>query len=125
MSWEDELHIETQTEDEWRLTGSKRTNVEDHDPEKAGLEEGDAKFTRTFIVDMSSEHEESGEFPVTVVDSDVSVFDGELFQPRSGGETTETISLDVDPVATQQEALKRALVEECERLDDRLPPVLS
>ena len=42
-------------------------NVEGYDPEKAGLEEGDAKFTRTFIVDTSSDHVESGEVPVTVM----------------------------------------------------------
>ena len=125
MGWEDELHIERRTDEEWRLTGSKHANVEGHDPEKAGIEEGDAKFTRTFIVAMSPERRESGAFPVTVVDSDVSVFDGELFQSRSDGRTTETISLDVDPAAEQQEALKRAVLDECKRLDERLPPVLS
>lgn len=125
MSWEDDLHVESQTENELRLAGSKRANVEGHDPEKAGLEEGDAKFTRTFIVDISSEHRGTGEFPVTVIDSDVSIFDGELFHSQSDGRTTETISIDTDPAANQQEALKRALLDECKRLDDRLPPVLS
>ena len=83
MGWEQDLHIEDRTGDEWRLTGSKRANVEGYDPEKAGLEEGDAKFTRTFIVDVDPESGGTGTLPVTAIDSDVSIFDGELFHSRT------------------------------------------